>query len=124
MSQSLAPTLEHLPEPSSCPVNAYTEWDPLDEVIVGRLEGSTIPGGHPSVSHNTPDMAAKLMGLFGGLRYPGFLVRRAQKELDGFIKLLQDEGITVRRPEITDFKKSFKTPLWRTRGFTMGWPST
>jgi glycine amidinotransferase len=25
------------------PVNSHNEWDPLEEVIVGRLEGATIP---------------------------------------------------------------------------------
>ncbi len=122
MSQSLASTVEKLPEPSSCPVSAHTEWDPLEEVVVGRLEGSTIPGAHPVVNHNAPDAASKLMGLFGGMRYPRFLIRRAQKELDGFIKLLEDAGVTVRRPEVADFKKSFKTPLWRSRGFTIACP--
>src|ERR1700737_1761410 len=27
------------------PVNSHNEWDPLEEVIVGRLEGATIPSG-------------------------------------------------------------------------------
>ena len=26
-----------------CPVNAWNEWDPLEEVIVGRPEGSILP---------------------------------------------------------------------------------
>ncbi|MFD5232519.1 amidinotransferase, partial [Streptomyces qaidamensis] len=25
------------------PVRSHTEWDPLEEIIVGRLEGATIP---------------------------------------------------------------------------------
>ena len=26
-----------------CPVNSWNEWDPLEEVIVGRVEGSMVP---------------------------------------------------------------------------------
>lgn len=29
-------------------VNSHTEWDPLEEVIVGRVEGATIPEWHVS----------------------------------------------------------------------------
>jgi glycine amidinotransferase len=25
------------------PVNSHNEWDPLEEIIVGRLEGATMP---------------------------------------------------------------------------------
>lgn len=33
---------------SSCVVNSHNEFDPLEEVIVGRVEGSTIPEWHVS----------------------------------------------------------------------------
>ena len=41
------------------PVNSHNEWDPLEEVIVGRLEGATIPSDHPVVTCNIPGMAAR-----------------------------------------------------------------
>jgi glycine amidinotransferase len=40
-------------------VSSHNEWDPLEEVIVGRLEGATIPSGHPVVTCNIPGMAAR-----------------------------------------------------------------
>jgi len=33
----------------SCPVNSYNEWDPLEEIIVGRAEGQRIPFLHPDL---------------------------------------------------------------------------
>jgi hypothetical protein len=33
---------------TSCIVNSHNEFDPLEEVIVGRVEGSTIPEWHVS----------------------------------------------------------------------------
>nr|WP_262562335.1 hypothetical protein [Acaryochloris sp. CCMEE 5410] len=37
-----------------CPVNSYNEWDPLEEVIVGHLEGAIIPPYHVTVTYNIP----------------------------------------------------------------------
>lgn len=28
---------------STCPVRSFNEWDPLEEVIVGSLEGAVMP---------------------------------------------------------------------------------
>lgn len=36
------------------PVNSHNEWDPLEEIIVGRLDGATIPSSHPAVACNVP----------------------------------------------------------------------
>ena len=33
-----------------CPVNSWNEWDPLEEVIVGRLDGAVVPPYHVSVT--------------------------------------------------------------------------
>jgi hypothetical protein len=40
------------------PVNSHNEWDPLEEIIVGRLEGATMPSDHPVVTCNIPNGAA------------------------------------------------------------------
>ena len=52
---------------ADCPVNSHNEWDPLEEIIVGRLEGSTIPSDHPVVTCNIPGMAARAQSLAAGL---------------------------------------------------------
>jgi len=36
----------------SCPVNSYNEWDPLEEIIVGRAEGQRVPFLHPDLQVN------------------------------------------------------------------------
>ena len=105
-----------------CPVNSHNEWDPLEEVIVGRLEGATIPSYHVSFSGNLPSAAAKLYRPLAGRRYPRPIVNSAQKELDGFVSLLEKEGITVRRPDVMDFSKRFRTPDWKSKGFCTASP--
>ncbi|MBM3529931.1 MAG: amidinotransferase [Alphaproteobacteria bacterium] len=112
-----------LPKPASeGPVNSWNEWDPLEEVIVGRLEGATIPSAHVTVTFNLPPLAAKLYRFAAGYRYPKWMLKLAQQELDGFIHILEAEGIKVRRPEIVDFKKKFRTPGWSARGFCVACP--
>ncbi|OEJ34232.1 amidinotransferase [Streptomyces subrutilus] len=106
------------PEPLLSPVNSHNEWDPLEEVLVGRLEGATIPSHHPVVTCNIPPWGARLQGLAAGLKYPRALLGPAQEELDQFIALLQSLGVTVRRPDTLDHGQRFGTPDWTSRGFS------
>jgi glycine amidinotransferase len=101
---------------------SYTEWDPLEEIVVGRLEGATIPSKHVAVTFNMPKMAAKLYPFFAGRKYPQWMVRQAQTELDGFVALLESEGVRVRRPEPLDFSRPYRTRQWRSRGFCVACP--
>lgn len=109
-------------EKLTSPVSAYNEWDPLEEVIVGSLDHATMPSGHLAVTFNVPRPASFLLGLFGGLPYPRFMLEPAQRELQGFIDLLEGEGITVRRPSPAGFRKKFSTPDWSSRGYCAACP--
>ena len=71
------------------PVSSHNEWDPLEEVIVGRLEGAVIPSDHPVVTCNIPGMAARAQSLFAGFHYPKRMIEPAKRELDGFVALLK-----------------------------------
>jgi glycine amidinotransferase len=118
--------METLQQPAaretSCPVNSWNGWDPLEEAIVGRLEGATIPPGNASRVFKSPKPVAALIRLLGGCRYPKPFINAAQKQLDGFIHILEAEGVTVRRPEIADFTRRFATPEWRSAGFCCACP--
>ncbi|WP_228927294.1 amidinotransferase [Streptomyces sp. DH7] len=99
------------------PVASHNEWDPLEEVVVGRLEGATTPSRHAVVSCNVPLWAARFQRLTAGFRYPPALIGPAQRELDQFITVLQSLGITVTRPDPVDHRRRFATPNWASRGF-------
>jgi glycine amidinotransferase len=107
---------------AGCPVNSYNEWDPLEEVIVGRLEGATIPPHHISVIYNIPPRLGRLYRLVGGWRYPRLLRGPAQRELDEFIHILRAEGVVVRRPDVMNFRRRFSTLDWRSTGFCVACP--
>lgn len=104
------------------PVNSFNEWDPLEEVIVGRLEGATIPSNHITVTFNIPRAAQPFFRFAAGWRFPGFMKKIAQQELDGFIRVLELEGIKVRRPDIVDWSRKYKSPWWSSRGFCIACP--
>ncbi|MEU3879635.1 MULTISPECIES: amidinotransferase [Streptomyces] len=99
------------------PVGSHNEWDPLEEVLVGCLDGATTPSRHPVVSCNVPPWAARFQQLAAGLRYPQAMVGPAQEELEQFVSLLQSLDITVTRPDAVDHRKRFSTPDWSSRGF-------
>jgi glycine amidinotransferase len=105
-----------------CPVNSWNEWDPLEEVIVGRLDGAVVPPFHVSVTFNRPHRARWVHRLIAGHRYPRWVVRRAQTELSGFVRLLESEGVRVRRPELVDQRRRIRTRLWSSRGFCLACP--
>jgi glycine amidinotransferase len=92
-------------------VNTHNEWDPLEEIIVGVVEGATVPPWEtvtPAVVHHK-----ELLDFYrqhGGQPWPQELLDAAQKELDEFVHILQAEGVTVRRPAPYDTSKPFSTP--------------
>jgi len=100
----------------TCPVNSYTEWDPLEEVIVGRLEHAMFPDAQIINKHTIPPSASSVVQeivALGGVPYPPEMTEAAQENLDQFIHILRAEGITVRRPDIVDYEVPFRTPDWR-----------
>ncbi len=115
-------TIAAAPSQQTSPVMSYTEWDPLEEAIVGRLEGATIPSNHMTVTFNLPRATAKIYRFVAGRKYPKWMVRLAQAELDGFIALLEGEGVRVRRPAPIDFSRPYRTRRWGSRGFCTARP--
>lgn len=106
----------------ACPVSSYTEWDPLEEVIVGRVEGAALPTPHVTVTGALSGVRRLLYPFLAGHRYSRLFTRPAEKELNGFIRLLESEGITVRRPRRADFSRRHRTSDWSSSGFTNACP--
>jgi glycine amidinotransferase len=95
------------------PVNSYNGWDPLEEVIVGDATGAVRPAHEPAFNPYAKDPA----------RRPRTAVRRsdedieaAQRQLDNLATVLEQEGVTVRRPEPTDFLTPVRTPTFEVPG--------
>lgn len=102
----------------TCPVNAHNEWDPLEEVIVGRLEFAMFPGWDMINMFTMPpgewDSYAIHVAEKPGNPYKLEMVLKAQKDLNELLAILNGEGITVRRPDLVQhYSKPFSTPSWQ-----------
>lgn len=97
-------------------MSSQTEWDILEEVIVGRVEGAMFPIWDRILKNTIPKNALpdyESQFLSKGTLIPEQIVEKANIALENFIALLQSEGVKVRRPNIFDFQKPFSTPLWQ-----------
>jgi glycine amidinotransferase len=101
---SPSPTPPGVPDAEEVPVLSYSEWDPLEEVIVGVAAGSAIP--HESERMIRSTMPAKWQEMLlskGGSPFPAEVVDAAQAELNNLAEVLTGMGIRVRRPEPLDW---------------------
>jgi glycine amidinotransferase len=103
-------------------VNSHNEWDTLQEVIVGRIEGAAVPPIEPTLLANTSPSNLEFFHKHGGKPFPQELVDAAAKELEEFCRILTAEGITVRRPEVFDFSQTYQTPDFTSSGFYAAMP--
>jgi glycine amidinotransferase len=102
---------ETMPEAGYPVVNTYNEWDPLEEIIVGTVEGALVPPW--DVIMEATLHGEDLWAFFqkhGGSPWPQELLDAAQKDLDEFVHILEVEGVTVRRPTPYDFARPYATP--------------
>lgn len=98
------------------PVGSHNEWDPLEEVIVGVIDGAAVPPWHVALEATMPPDAWDFYRSHGGGRFPAEQVDAAREELEGFVAALRAEGVTVRRPDPVDQSSSYGTPDWRSSG--------
>ncbi|HYO52041.1 hypothetical protein [Archangium sp.] len=117
--RSLATTMKKRQDataPQSSIVNSFNEWDPLEEVIVGVLEGAAIPSWHITLAATMPESQQDLFRQRGGSLFPEELIRRGAQELEEFVHILEAEGVKVRRPQPINHARPFETPAWRSEG--------
>lgn len=92
-------------------VNSWNEWDPLEEVIVGSVEGAMEMGFEPALNPYFPP--GDPGRAFTGRAVPAELIGEAQRQLDGFAAALEARGIVVRRPDPVRHAAPIQTPDWR-----------
>src|SRR6476660_2874524 len=87
---------------TSCPVSSYNEWDLLEEVIVGVVDGATFPPYHIAIEAPLPHQQRQTFRDNAGRPFPAELIALAKQELDEFVHILEAEGVRVRRPAASD----------------------
>ena len=102
--------------PSYPVVNAHNEWDPLEEIIVGTVEGALVPPWDVIMEATLHrEELWEFHRRHGGTPWPDDLLRAAEKDVDEFVHILEAEGVMVRRPTPYDFSKPLSTPDFQIR---------
>lgn len=95
------------------PVCSYNEWDPLQEIIVGIVDGAAVPPWDITVKATVPEDQWPFFEATGGKPFPAEKIAAAREDLDELVHILEAEGVKVRRPEPLDHSKPFSTPFWQ-----------
>ena len=80
------------------------------EVIVGCVEGATVPSLTSEVGVCVPEQHWPFFKNLGGQPFPRDHLIKAAAEVEELCRVLKGERVTVRRPEIVDFSEGYKTP--------------
>lgn len=101
--------------PGHSELRVHTEWDPLEEVIVGRVEGARIPTADVGLwALDFPDLGAPDLIPSGPL--PPRILEETEEDLAGLVAALERLGIRVRRPDPLDPARPFSSPDWTSDG--------
>eukprot|EP00928_Gymnodinium_smaydae_P090852 TRINITY_DN74565_c0_g1_i1.p1 TRINITY_DN74565_c0_g1~~TRINITY_DN74565_c0_g1_i1.p1 ORF type:complete len:432 (+),score=21.54 TRINITY_DN74565_c0_g1_i1:63-1358(+) len=79
---------------------AWNEFDPLEEVIVGIADGSSVPPNEPGHLSKVWHMPQTVEDM--GKMRPDDKVAKAAAELNDLVHILESRGIVVRRPTKMD----------------------
>ncbi|NWZ02970.1 GATM protein, partial [Loxia curvirostra] len=104
------------PVPKDCLVCSYNEWDPLEEVIVGRAENACVPPFSVEVKANTYEKYWGFYQKFGGQGFPKDHLKKAIAEIEEMCNILKGEGVIVKRPDPIDWSVKYKTPDFESTG--------
>ncbi|MBW2243985.1 MAG: inosamine-phosphate amidinotransferase 1 [Deltaproteobacteria bacterium] len=91
------------------------EWDPLEEVIVGLPLSARFPTADPSTrlaEYPDREVDAIPQGPF-----PQWIIDETEEDLATFVAVLEEAGVTVRRPEPWAHDARFSTIHWESQGF-------
>jgi scyllo-inosamine-4-phosphate amidinotransferase 1 len=97
-------------------VSTHNEWDPLEEVIIGDIEGARFPtAGRDLLAVEFAEVGVAEKIPSGPL--PKKVVEETAEDLERLCVALIAAGVRVRRPDPTDHSARFSTPDWQTDGF-------
>lgn len=105
-------------EKNRCPVNSHTEWGRLEEVIVGNPKNAFFSFCDPfeNFIYSPTELAEIEKYLKLKQPYPQPYVKAASQAIERFSKILEAEGVIVRRIEDVEHESEFSTPDWKTTG--------
>ena len=92
-----------------------TEWDPLEEVIVGNPLNARFPS--PDRSSQVAEFPGRSLADIPRGPFPQRIIEETEEDLNQFVDVLRKAGATVRRPETWPHDRSFSTIHWDAQGY-------
>ena len=104
------------------PVCAYNEWDPLEEIIVGRPENSYVPPLTAEVAATSYEQNHAFFAEYAGKPFPKEAIKKATAEVENFREVLRQEGVIVCQPNVIDHGIEYITPDFTSIGMYAAMP--
>jgi N-dimethylarginine dimethylaminohydrolase len=91
------------------------EWDPLEEVIVGNPLQARFPT--PDLSSQLAEFPDRSLAEIPRGPFPSKIIEETEEDLNKFVQVLTDLGVTVRRPQTWPHDARFSTIHWESQGY-------
>ena len=86
------------------------EWDQLEEVIVGNPLEARYPTA--DVSTRLAEFPDRSLDDIPQGTFPQQVIEETEEDLNGFVEILEKEGVSVKRPETWPHEEEFSTIHW------------
>ena len=91
------------------------EWDPLGEVIVGNPLGARFPTADPSTQ--LAEFPDRSLGEIPQGPFPPWIIEETEEDLGEFNAFLEEQCVTVKRPETWPHDATYGTIDWECQGY-------
>ena len=91
------------------------EWDQLEEVIVGNPLRARFPTADPSTQ--LAEFPGRPLEEIPQGPFPQQIIEETEEDLNTFVEVLEDSGVTVKRPETWPHENKFSTLHWESAGY-------
>ena len=92
-----------------------TEWDPLEEVIVGNPLNARFPT--PDRSTQEAEFSRRSLADIPRGPFPRQVIEETEEDLSRFVDVLVQSGAKVKRPDTWPHDHAFSTIHWHAQGF-------
>lgn len=101
-------------------INSHNEWDPIEEIIVGIADDIYFPTDDLSFELSADKKAALPNHDFTFLKLGALspqVIEETAEDLDILGRVLEGEGVMVRRPKPHASRNKIQTPYWESEPF-------
>ena len=94
---------------------SWNEWDQLEEVIVGNPLNARFPP--PDLSTRLAEFPDRSLEEIPHGPFPQQIIEETEEDLNEFVQVLEEAGVTVKRPDTWPHESKFSTIHWQSEGY-------